>query len=48
MKLYTLATQGRQNGAYLCDIAIVEIRMSDMQTEDAQNYTMAVDSDFRS
>ena len=47
MKLYTLATQGRQNGVYLCDIAIVEIRMSDMQTEDAQNYTMAVDSDFQ-
>ena len=47
MKLYTLATQGRQNGAYLSDIAIVEIRMSDMQTEDAQNFTMTVDSDFQ-
>lgn len=49
MKLYALATQGRQNGVYLCDIAIVEIRMSDMQTVDAQNYTMAmaVDSDFQ-
>lgn len=47
MKLYTLATQGRQNGVYLSDIAIVEIRMSDMQTEDAQSYTMTVDSDFQ-
>lgn len=47
MKLYALATLGRQNGAYLSDIAIAEIRMSDMQTEDAQNYTMTVDSDFQ-
>lgn len=47
MKLYTLATQGRQNGTYLSNIAIVEIRMSDLQTEDAQNYTMTVDSDFQ-
>lgn len=47
MNLYTLATQGRQNGVYLSDITIVEIRMSDMQTKDAQNYTMAVDSDFQ-
>lgn len=47
MKLYTLATQGRQNGVYLSNIAIVEIRMSDMQTEDAQSYTMTVDSDFQ-
>lgn len=47
MKLHTLAIYGRQNGVYPNDIAIVKIRMSDMQTEDAQNFTMTVDSDFQ-